>query len=295
MTLRQHHASLNQETRSLRDAYASHRNQIMRLIGIAKNASCTDVTRVAVLGAGNGNDIDVASLTQQFDEVHFVDLDGEAIDFACTQSDVIQKRIHRHCPVDIASPLLEIAEPILQCDVSDRATCINPEWIKRLQQPPPLPIPPCDIVVSVGLLSQLMLSIDRAFAHLSPQTVLPLIQTVRCEHFRRVASMLRPASDDHPGGVAVFGFDFVSSDSAPQLLNTPDDNLEPLAVKLINNRNFFTGMNPGVLMNELDANPVLHTIHIESPWRWKVGSRQYLMMAVLLQSVESEIAQGRRP
>ena len=288
MTLRQHHASLNQRTRSLRDTYTDHRDRIMRLIEAGKRASGNNATRTAVLGAGNCNDIDLPWMTQQFDEVHLVDLDNEAINFGCSDPSLVQNRIHRHCPIDVASPLHDILESVLQTEAADQPTDIAADWIQQLQMPSqPLPIQACDVVVSVGLLSQLMLSIDRALAHLPPQTVLPLIQMVRREHFRRVLSMLRPASEDQPGGVAVFGFDFVSSDTASEIPETPDDKLEPLAVKLINQRNFFTGMNPGVLLQELKIIPDCKMLHIQSPWRWTLGPRQYLMMAAVVQKIDN--------
>ncbi|KAA1260747.1 hypothetical protein LF1_32880 [Rubripirellula obstinata] len=293
MELRQHHASLNEKSRSLRDCYASHRQQIMRLIcdykgePVHQKLSSTNVARIAVLGAGNCNDIDLSSLTQQFDEVHLVDLDSDAIDFANSHPGVDQDRIHRHCPVDLASPLLELLEPVVLGKAASRPTSIADDWIERLRLPPqPLPIPPCDVVVSVGLLSQLMLSIDLALDHLPPTTTLPLIQTVRREHFRRVTSMLRPATHDRSGGIAVFGFDFVSSASAAEILRTPDDQLGPLAMKLINERNFFSGMNPGVLLNELKSISAVRMIHVEPPWRWTLGRREYLMMAVVLERTD---------
>jgi hypothetical protein len=302
MTLQQHHASLNQKTRSLRESYSSHRDQIMRLIGNARTAAMThrdgqtsQPSRIAVLGAGNGNDFDLQSLTRQFDEVHLIDLDHQAIEFACGQPGIIQDRIHRHCPVDFASPLLQIAEQA----AIDPPTAIDANWVSRLRQPTSsLSIPPCDVVISVGLLSQLMLTIDRAFSHLSPQTVLPMIQAVRGEHFRRTLALLRSnsirqptvnrpsipdSSHGRPAGVAVFGFDFVSTDSAPEISGTPDDQLESVAVGLINQKNFFSGMNPGILMNELKSIPTVRMIGVQGPWRWHMGSRQYLMMATLVQ------------
>ncbi len=263
------------------------------MIDFYQRDSASGLTRIAVLGAGNCNDIDLRVLSEKFDEVHLVDLDNEAVDFANSHPGLNQNRIHRHCPVDFASPLLELLDPIVQVNPSDRSSSIAAGWIEKLQAPQqPLNIPPCDVVVSVGLMSQLILSIDLALGHLSPQATLPLIQTVRCEHYRRVASMLRPASNNQSksiqsGGVAVFGFDFVSSDSASQILQTPDDQLGPLAVKLINDRNFFSGMNPGVLMHELKQISAMRMIHVEPPWRWTLGSREYLMMAAVLQRTDA--------
>ena len=112
MTLRQHHASLNLQTRSLRDTYTNHRNQIMRLIIVrqiimrllnASNlASGTNANRIAVLGAGNCNDINLPWLTQKFDEVHLVDLDSEAIRFATSGKNVGQNQVYLHHPIDVA-------------------------------------------------------------------------------------------------------------------------------------------------------------------------------------------------
>lgn len=307
MSIQEQHVSINQKTRGLAQSYRGHRDQVMRLVRSATQASGVQVagavdptdnqhrlTRIMVLGAGNGNDIDLKWMTHQFDEVHLVDLDAAALDHACTQPGILAERIHRHCPVDFASPLIDV------CTAAVAAPTIGlPDGCVEQMQTPASDFPfklddsahAYDVVVSVGLLSQMVLTISRAFAHLPPDSVLPLIQAVRQQHFQRIESLLRPSNPgssetrqpENKGGVAVLGLDFVSSDTAPELLHAPEDQLGPLAVSLINRRNFFSGMNPAVAIAELNNTPTLRLLHAEGPWRWILGQRQYLVMGVIFQ------------
>jgi hypothetical protein len=308
MSIHQQHISINEKTRDLAASYHGHRNRVMQLVKIAaaRAAGVTDAssddpmqsprrtTRIMVLGAGNGNDVDLSWMTHHFDEVHLVDLDAAALDHACAQHGILSERIHRHCPVDFASPLLDICNDA----VGSSKQSLPDGCVQDMQTPTsdfPLilddPAHACDVVVSVGLMSQMVLTISRAFSDLTPDLMLPLIQAVRQQHFRRIQSLLRVGgsgssdarSRDSTGGIAVLGLDFVSSDTATELIDTPEKDLGALAVKLINQRNFFSGMNPAVSISELQNMPSIRLLHAEGPWRWNLGTRQYLVMGILFQ------------
>ena len=80
-------------------------------------------------------------------------------------------------------------------------------------------------------------------------------------------------------GTALLITDFVSSDTLPQLKQVPDDELEPLLAGAIADRNFFTGVNPGVLMRQMESIGG-GASRLHPPWRWTMGSRTYAVCAV---------------
>src|SRR5204862_2271999 len=70
----EYQARVNANVGGDREAFAGHRARVMALIEtVARGGS------LCVLGAGNGSDLDVPALAKVFDEVHLVDLDGQAL------------------------------------------------------------------------------------------------------------------------------------------------------------------------------------------------------------------------
>src|ERR1700733_9307107 len=64
---------LNRATEKSADRFAPHRRRGTALALRAEGGPA------AVLGAGNGNDVDLPALASRFEQVHLVDLDGEAL------------------------------------------------------------------------------------------------------------------------------------------------------------------------------------------------------------------------
>jgi hypothetical protein len=65
----------NRATRGMWAAYAHHRARVMSLVPEGSG-------RLAILGAGNCNDIELGALAQRFEQITLVDLDRAAIDRA---------------------------------------------------------------------------------------------------------------------------------------------------------------------------------------------------------------------
>ena len=68
----------NRQSRELGDSYQSHREHLTSLI--LKN--CPIEGRVAVLGAGNCNDLNLQQLAQHCSLIELIDLDESALDHA---------------------------------------------------------------------------------------------------------------------------------------------------------------------------------------------------------------------
>jgi hypothetical protein len=73
--------------------------------------------------------------------------------------------------------------------------------------------------------------------------------------------------------------DMVSSATCPELATISDDKLPRLLERLVAARDFFTGLNPGVLLQLFRSDCVLcretTAIEVLRPWRWDLGPRIY--------------------
>jgi len=78
----------NATTRALFDDYAEHRAQQMALVAGWRGE------RLAILGAGNCNDLDLATLAGSFRELHLFDIDAHALTSAYARQ---SKRVRRAC------------------------------------------------------------------------------------------------------------------------------------------------------------------------------------------------------
>ena len=73
--------SVNEQTKDAWDLFASHRVQMTALIEQAVGVLPLSFGKptLCVLGAGNGNDLDLAKIAPQFSEIRLVDLDPTAL------------------------------------------------------------------------------------------------------------------------------------------------------------------------------------------------------------------------
>ena len=69
-------SGFNAESRDQWNAFSGHRQKVSALLGAGAEPRAG---RLCVLGAGNCNDLDLASLLQAHREVHLVDLDAVAL------------------------------------------------------------------------------------------------------------------------------------------------------------------------------------------------------------------------
>jgi hypothetical protein len=78
--------------------------------------------------------------------------------------------------------------------------------------------------------------------------------------------------------------DFNSSVSCPELASIADEQLPEFTARLINERNFFTGLNPFVLQAMFQQDPWLRThmdqVRLSKPWRWSFPTRTYVVCAI---------------
>jgi len=267
----------NDESRGMWDRFGPHRDRVTRLLV----DSATPRGRVCVLGAGNCNDVDLGRLLEAFREVHLVDLDADALTTGVARQGYEDSaRVLLHGDVDVTF-------------LADRLANWTPEHppasdeldacLQRAATHPPLDLPgPFDTVCSACLLTQLIDSVVTTLGPRHPRS-LEAVLAVRARHLRLLVELVRP------GGTGVLVMEIVSSATYAELPDVPESRLMETATRLINERNFFTGMNPLTIHASFQSDPQLaawaETAEITRPWLWDLGPRVYLVCALVVRVV----------
>lgn len=265
--------AFNHSSSSAWDVFASHRHQVTSLL---KPGS--DPSRLCILGAGNCNDLDLATLIQSHQEVHLVDLDAKALAQGTAKQNLANHaRIYLHGGIDLTGMinLMTHWSPNTTLLETDIAACGDAPLHCLDCLPGPF-----NGVASTCLLSQLIKTIVDTIGENHPQ-FLELVQAIRMGHLRLLLQLIIS------GGFGLLITDIVSSDSYPALASVPVQNLNQVLVQLIRKGNFFHGVNPAVLVHLLRQDPELSkqvaTLEPIGPWRWNLGPRDYAVIAVKLQ------------
>lgn len=255
----------NAQSRLRWDLFHGHRARVTELLRGAAGG------RLCVLGAGNGNDLNLPTLLASFGEVHLVDLDAGALEYGAAHQDVADRpTLVRHGNVDVTGvlPVLSGGTPAAVIHDADLLACIE----QPLRAAAPLP-GPFDVVASVGLLSQLLLSLTHSVGRDHPR-YLELVFAIRAGHLNLLLHLLRP------GGTGFLITDFVSSETVPNLAALGAQALPHLA----RTQNFFDGLNPYILEALFRTAPMLAPrvadVTTFAPWPWEFGPRTYLVWAV---------------
>jgi len=280
MKISEQQSKFNANTRSQWKSFENHRKHSSKAICEAKKylpLTWAEPT-IAVLGAGNGNDLELQTIAESFSKIHLFDFDPTALEHLKTQhlSDPsISNSVVIEPPVDLSgiSAELDNLPPKLTdswaSEVSDKA-----RQVKEV-----LPERQFDLVVSTSLTTQLLSGVVNSLGDDSPYKNFMML-AIRDGHLKLMENLIRP------GGAGVLITDFVSSDTLPELTtidNAPESVLAT-ARKAIDQRNFFTGTNPWAMKDalaKLIAEDPFEPWSIAPPWRWKIGEqRSYLVTAI---------------
>jgi len=224
------------------------------------------------------NDLDLAWLTSRFDRITLVDLDAEAM------RDGLERQLGAAEVDGVNLIALDVTGTYdLLSRLLGKEGGPTTEDVRSIQErlsgcPAVDALGQFDCVVSTCLLSQLIDGVKHAVGEDHPQ-FLPLVQAVRRQHLATILGMTGR------GGLSVLIFDFVSNMTCPDLDQISDTDLVAFAGVQIVRRNFFTGLNPAVVLDALRSfqprEGFLYPPLLVSPWRWNLGPRQYLVAAVL--------------
>ena len=200
--------------------------------------------KVAILGAGNCNDLDLVQLVSECGEIHLFDLDREAMEDALLRQGVSERpNIHLRDDLDLSG-------------LSDSAPGTARKSASEF-----------DLVVSTCVVSQLLETVSRV---LPPglQRDRTMLQ-VRDAHVRLMTGLMTE------GGTGIVVTDMAEADSDLDSSAPP----EPASAReLARTGSYFLGLDPKGIQQALGA---VRNPKQSEPWTWQLDPvRRYLVQAV---------------
>jgi hypothetical protein len=201
---------LNRRLTGNRQHYQQHREQLMALALAADTTpvAAAPAGEIVIFGAGNGSDLDLPRLADTFNEIHLVDLDGEALERARDELPAaLRARVILHAPVDLSGFIGHVDE--WGESLPDDATLGRTAFAAARAIVSALGRD-FDVVLSTGALSQLIVPFHRAWIA-SRASWERLEAAIVAVHLATLVLSTRA------GGRGVLAFDVLSSKDAPAL------------------------------------------------------------------------------
>jgi hypothetical protein len=253
--------------------YAGHREQLTAaLLASAPKPGA----RLCILGAGKCNDLDLAALTQQFSEIHLVDIDAPAMASAIArQKPEVRARLRPHVPVDLSGlsskklgKWQRKAPTRTELEAYETTTLAG--IIARLPGP-------FDVVASTCILTQMSFALRQALGERHPMLA-PIRLALMATHLRSLAALTLV------GGSCLFACDVVSSTSYP-LEALGERDLNEVLNDVVSSGSSYFAANPKLIRDALRHHPDLAERAAEPeqlpPWLWTGPlGRTYLVYAL---------------
>jgi hypothetical protein len=259
---------LNEASAGNWEAFAAHRDRVRRLLCAAQRGE-----GLCVLGAGNGDDLDLPALVRAFGEVHLVDLDGAALERARGRlPGPLAARVLLHGDIDLTG-LLETIELWGDDDevLRRRAEAAAEEIAARLGRT-------FDVVLSSCVLSQLCTPFNRVLARRAPEWT-AFMRNIGRSHFELVARLLRS------GGTGVVLGDGYHGPTSQGALSW--QTLDGRVARAL--REGVMRLRDPLFLAELAAAPPVRTLitaaRLSEPWLWQVEGALMLVYAILLDRI----------
>jgi hypothetical protein len=258
--------SLNRNSAPRWDGYAGHRERMMALLAQTRGS-------LALLGAGNCNDVDLPALVARHPEVHLIDLDDEALRRARDrQPPEVAARLVVHPPLDLSGGLERLtpsaAAAALRVDPDELARAA----IDRLRAAIGATF---DTVVSACLLTQITQSCRRGLGMDHPN-VADIADGLLTVHLRTLPLLTKP------GGTALLVTDAVSSETYPLDELYDQSSAASLLDQLEQTENILTGTAPRDLRRFFTRDPIAAPLlarppQLVPPWLWQLGEEVTLL------------------
>lgn len=196
----QHHRGNNRATADGWERFADHRTRQTDLL-----LEGTPSGTLAVLGAGNCNDLDLSRLATAFDAIHLVDVDEDTVRRVCARQDVgVAAKLIVRAPLDLSGALNELPRWRGKLLSPTHLAAFSRSAFERVASAVPDRF---DTVLSACLLSQIVHSCYVVLgSHPQLSELATILATV---HLRALTELARP------GGRVLFVTDTVSSDTYP--------------------------------------------------------------------------------
>lgn len=274
-----HHRENNRVTADFWREFADHRARQTDLVLEAGGRN------LAVLGAGNCNDLDLPRLAAAFDAIHLVDLDVEAVGRARARQDgAVASRLVLRAPVDLSGALTELPRWRNQELSPAQLTALSRSAADQVSAAVPERF---DTVLSACLLSQIM---HGCYVALGSHPQLTKIgDALASAHLRALLALTRP------GGRVLFVTDTVSSDTYPLRELWGQQAPAALLAHLDQTNNFLSGTSISSVRRVLagEAAALAARPRLVEPWLWQMHPDVTLLVyALVLQRAPSAPGSG---
>lgn len=266
------HRGLNRETAGNWGHFQSHRDRVTGLLAAAGRPQ----GRLAILGAGNCNDLALEAIVPRYERVRLVDIDREAIERARERlPEAVAARIDLQAPVDLGGGLSELGRFRKRPATAAELGALPGAALRAGLDAVPDRF---DVVASTCLLSQLVHGCQELLGPRHPQ-----IQEIGCAvvvaHMRLCTELLRP------GGTALVITDMVSSDTYPLEELWGERPPWMMVDELEATGNHLSGTTPTFLRRILNTDPAVApntlAVGLEEPWLWTLSEEEtYLVYAL---------------
>jgi hypothetical protein len=261
--------------------FENHREHQTQLI-LSHGALTSNNGRICILGAGNCFDLDLLQIATQFNEVHLVDIDRDAIVKARSRLPApLIKKVYLHAPVDISGGNKQLSA-WRDMSVSPEDLAAFPDiTVKKLLKKLPGPF---DCVFSSCVISQILLTYRHIINEQHPLFEAGLI-TLLITHLRTLAALTKKE------GNALLTTDISSSEIAPLAPMDNSDGLDYLARRESANQ-IFNYLAPQLLSNLATQDPPLYeSARVSSPlkaWIWNNGPlKEFLVYALKITPIKN--------
>lgn len=268
----QRHA--NESALPYNEEYATHRDKVMQqLLGYAGSEASRSL---CLLGAGNCYDADLARLTEQFAEVHLVDLDRSAVERARSElTPEAAAKVVLHAPVDLTGMLPHLAA-WSRFQVTADVLMSHPQTTE--QAIAASVGGPFDIVASTCVLTQLQLAVLQALGE-KHRLFQAVRHTLTVTHLRTLAGLTRA------GGHTLLFTDLVSTDRLTLPNDPSPDALRATFDAAIKQGNVIYVAHPEMLRSTVSDDPSLRSQlsagDLKDVWLWQQGPNRKFLTYVL--------------
>jgi hypothetical protein len=254
----EYHRENNRATGASWEGFAEHRARMTLLALEAPGQT------LAVLGAGNCNDLDLPALAARFREIHLVDLDDEAVRLARQRQPAeVARRLVLHAPVDLSGAFDRLAawkgKPATPAELARLPAASLEKILAALPGP-------FDVVMSSCLLSQLMHSCYLALGVEHPQLQL-IAAALGLAHVRSLAALLAP------GGTGLIVTDTISTETYALEELWGDRPPAELLEQIDRAGRTLTGTAPSflrrILREDPQVAPLVTPARLVEPWLWR--------------------------
>jgi hypothetical protein len=264
------HRRSNRATADAWERFGEHRARVTALL--AEAAPAHGQGSLALLGAGNANDVDLKALVERYAQVHLIDIDADAVARAVAQQpETVRQRLTVQAPVDLSGALKPLADwkgrGPSTADLAGLPDRAHDDVMRALPAR-------YDVVASTGLLSQLLWTCERALGE--HPMVAPVSLALAVAHLRSLVALTRAA------GRALLITDTVSSETYPvedlQRSLGPQGLLDEVMRTGVGFRCTHLAFVRQVLREDVRASPLVRAVRVLPPWLWHLVPGQTLLV-----------------